>query len=78
MCKQVRGKQEALYRSEPDSSCPIKILYTLLFLNAEGRPIWKPMHMQTMTPKHVDYGSILHRNRFEMTMKNEDQQLKAA
>lgn len=53
MCKQVRGKQEALYRSEPDSSCPIKILYTLLFLNAEGRPIWKLMHAQATRQGHV-------------------------
>lgn len=46
MCKQVRGEQEALYISEPGKSCPTEILETLAKYNAEGRPIWKPMHMQ--------------------------------
>lgn len=46
MCKQVRGEQEALYVSESRRSCPTEILETLAKYNAEGRPIWKPMHMQ--------------------------------
>lgn len=46
MCKQVRGEQEALYLTEPGKSCPTQILETLAKYNAEGRPIWKPMHMQ--------------------------------
>ncbi len=46
MGKQVRGEQEALYISEPGKSCPTEILETLAKYNAEGRPIWKPMHMQ--------------------------------
>lgn len=46
MCRQVRGEQEALYISEPGKSCPTEILETLAAYNAEGRPIWKPMHMQ--------------------------------
>ena len=46
MCKQVRGEQEALYVSESGKSCPTEILETLAKYNAEGRPIWKPMHMQ--------------------------------
>ena len=46
MCKQVRGEQEALYVSETGKSCPTEILETLAEYNAEGRPIWKPMHMQ--------------------------------
>ena len=46
MCKQVRGEQEALYISEPGKSCPTEILETLAKYNAEGRPIWKPMHEQ--------------------------------
>lgn len=46
MCKQMRGEQEALYVSEPGKSCPTEILETLAKHNAEGRPIWKPMHMQ--------------------------------
>ncbi|UTY39963.1 aminotransferase class I/II-fold pyridoxal phosphate-dependent enzyme [Allocoprobacillus halotolerans] len=46
MCKQVRSETEALYISEPGKSCPTEILETLAKYNAEGRPIWKPMHMQ--------------------------------
>jgi dTDP-4-amino-4,6-dideoxygalactose transaminase len=46
MCRQVRGEQEVLYISEPGKSCPTEILEKLAEYNAEGRPIWKPMHMQ--------------------------------
>lgn len=46
MCKQVRGEQEALYIPEEGKTCPTEILETLAQYNAEGRPIWKPMHMQ--------------------------------
>lgn len=46
MCKQVRGEQEALYISENRKSCPTEILEKIASINAEGRPIWKPMHMQ--------------------------------
>lgn len=46
MCKQVRGEQEVLYVSESGKSCPTEILEKLAEYNAEGRPIWKPMHMQ--------------------------------
>lgn len=46
MCRQVRGEREALYIPERGKSCPTEILETLAEFNAEGRPIWKPMHMQ--------------------------------
>lgn len=46
MCKQVRGENDALYIHEKGKSCPTEILETLAKYNAEGRPIWKPMHMQ--------------------------------
>lgn len=46
MCKQVRSENETLYLDEPGKSCPSEILETLTKYNAEGRPIWKPMHMQ--------------------------------
>ena len=46
MCKQVRGECEALYVSEAGKSCPTEILEAIAAINAEGRPIWKPMHMQ--------------------------------
>lgn len=46
MCKQVRSDNDACYISEPGKSCPTEILEILAKYNAEGRPIWKPMHMQ--------------------------------
>ena len=46
MCRQVRGECEALYVPERGKSCPTEILEALASVNAEGRPIWKPMHMQ--------------------------------
>lgn len=48
MCKQVRGEQDALYVAEHGKSCPTEILEAIAGINAEGRPIWKPMHMQPM------------------------------
>ena len=46
MCKQVRSDSEALYISESGKTCPTEILDRLGEINAEGRPIWKPMHAQ--------------------------------
>ena len=46
MCQQVRDDNKALYIPEYGKSCPTEILETLARFNAEGRPIWKPMHMQ--------------------------------
>lgn len=46
MCKQVRGDKDVCYISEPGKSCPSEILDELAKYNAEGRPIWKPMHLQ--------------------------------
>lgn len=46
MCKQVRSDNDACYITEQGKSCPTEILETLAKYNAEGRPIWKPMHMQ--------------------------------
>ena len=46
MCKQVRSDSNACYVKEKGKSCPTEILEKLAQCNAEGRPIWKPMHMQ--------------------------------
>lgn len=46
MCRQVREDQKALYIPEKGKSCPTEILEILAQYNVEGRPIWKPMHMQ--------------------------------
>lgn len=46
MCRQVRGECEPLFLPERGKSCPMEILGALAGIKAEGRPIWKPMHMQ--------------------------------
>ena len=46
MCRQVRTEREATYTTEPGKSCPTEILEAISNINAEGRPIWKPMHLQ--------------------------------
>ncbi|MDE7327291.1 MAG: DegT/DnrJ/EryC1/StrS family aminotransferase [Lachnospiraceae bacterium] len=46
ICRQVRGERESLYISERGKSCPTEILEALAAFGAEGRPIWKPMHLQ--------------------------------
>lgn len=56
MCKQVRNDCEALYIPEKGKSCPTEILEAISSINAEGRPIWKPMHMQPMYRIHECIG----------------------
>ena len=52
MCRQVRGETDALYIHEPGKTCPTEILEKIAAINAEGRPIWKPMHMQPIFRMH--------------------------
>lgn len=52
MCKQVRDDSTACYIKESGKSCPTEILEKIIAINAEGRPIWKPMHMQPMYRMH--------------------------
>lgn len=42
----VRGDQEELWQHKSGEGSPGEILAALAAYNAEGRPIWKPMHMQ--------------------------------
>lgn len=56
MCKQVRSECDALYIPEKGKTCPTEILEVLSKINAEGRPIWKPMHMQPMYRMHECIG----------------------
>ncbi|WP_392461566.1 DegT/DnrJ/EryC1/StrS family aminotransferase [Streptococcus parasuis] len=46
MAKQVRSDSDVLYTSERGKSTPSEILDALNSINAESRPIWKPMHSQ--------------------------------
>ena len=53
MAPQVRGEQDYLYASVPGKSSPQEILEAMAAFNAEGRPIWKPMHMQPIYRTHA-------------------------
>ncbi len=46
MCAQERTDTTASYVKEAGKSCPTEILEALEAMNAEARPLWKPMHMQ--------------------------------
>lgn len=52
MCESVRSEKRFTYKSEKGKSCPDEILEALSKLNAEGRPVWKPMHMQPVYRSH--------------------------
>ena len=56
MCRQVRDDHQALCIPEAGKSCPTEILEAITSINAEGRPIWKPMHMQPMYRMHEAVG----------------------
>ena len=53
MAPQVRGEQDYLYASVHGKSSPQEILEALAAFNAEGRPIWKPMHLQPIYRTHA-------------------------
>lgn len=46
MAKQVRSDSDVLYEKGSGKTTPSEILDALTAINAEGRPIWKPMHLQ--------------------------------
>lgn len=52
MCKQVIGEMDVCYVKEAGKSCPTEILEAIASINAEGRPIWKPLHMQPIYRMH--------------------------
>lgn len=53
MCPQVRDDNQALFTPKAGKSCPTEILEALAAYNAEGRPIWKPMHAQPIYRSHA-------------------------
>ena len=53
MAPQVRGDRDVLYHTEPGKSSPTEILEALAAFRAEGRPLWKPMHMQPIYRSHA-------------------------
>ncbi len=53
MAPHVRGENNELWTHEVGKSSPGEILAALSAFNAEGRPIWKPMHMQPIYRTHA-------------------------
>lgn len=51
MCEQTRGDLDYTYKKENGKTCPMEILDAIKTINAEGRPLWKPMHLQPMYGK---------------------------
>lgn len=56
MCQQIRDDHQALFVPKENKSCPTEILQAIASINAEGRPIWKPMHCQPMYRMHEVIG----------------------
>lgn len=52
MAPSVRGDKDYLYQSIGGKSSPQEILDMISAINAEGRPIWKPMHAQPVYLGH--------------------------
>ena len=52
MAQQTRTGLTYTYKTENGKSTPSEILDALAAFNAEGRPIWKPMHMQPIYKSH--------------------------
>lgn len=52
MATQVRGEREVLWKTEAGKSTPAEILEAIEHFQGEGRPIWKPMHMQPIYRNH--------------------------
>ena len=53
MSEFVRGEKDQLWHTEPGKSSPGEILAAITAFGAEGRPIWKPMHMQPIYRNHA-------------------------
>ena len=51
MCEQTRGDLDYTYKKENGKTCPMEILDAIKTINAEGRPLWKPMHLQPVYGK---------------------------
>ena len=56
MCRQLRDDCTAGYIKEHGKTCPTEVLEAIAGINAVGRPIWKPMHLQPMYRMHEAIG----------------------
>ena len=52
MCRAERSGRASAWEREKGKTCPDEILEALKCFGAEGRPVWKPMHLQPMYRNH--------------------------
>ncbi len=52
MAPHIRGEKDELWTTATGKSSPGEILAAMSAFGAEGRPIWKPMHMQPIYRNH--------------------------
>lgn len=52
MAPAVSGERDYIYKSVSGKTSPQEIFEALAAINAEGRPIWKPMHLQPIYRMH--------------------------
>ena len=53
MCQQMREETTVSFHTEIGKTCPTEILEKMAEYNIEGRPIWKPMHMQPIYRNNI-------------------------
>ena len=68
MCEQKLYDTEYTYTKESGKTCPVEILEALKTINAEGRPLWKPMHLQPLFKKY-DYITVNNDNGKDLFMR---------
>lgn len=52
LCKEVRSDQAYIYENVHGRTCPTEVLDALEAFHAQGRPVWKPMHLQPLYRNH--------------------------
>ena len=52
LCRMTRSDQFYTYEDVHGRTCPMEILEALEAFFAEGRPVWKPMHLQPIYRNH--------------------------
>ena len=53
LCEMTMADETYTYKSVHGRTCPMEILEALEAFGAEGRPFWKPMHIQPVFRNHV-------------------------
>ena len=77
LCRMTRSDQSYTYENVHGRTCPMEILEALKAFFAEGRPVWKPMHLQPMYRNHefisVDGASRFSDGRYNCMLEQADE-----